>query len=98
MTPVQGGCDEDLSMRAEGETRVKGYGQSTRRKCLVCYLGGRGVVTPSGELIRGEEEGPGEAEIMSSHSDQFGLSGSGICWTPLCIEGKPSGSSSWKTI
>ena len=84
-------------MRAKGETRVKSYGQSTQRKCLVCYLGGRGVVTPSGELIR-EEEGPGEVEIMSSHSDQFGLSGSGVCWTPSCMEGNPSGSGSWKTI
>lgn len=63
MTPVQGGYDEGLSMRAEGETRVKSCGQSPRRRCLVCYPGGGGVITPSGELIRGEEEGPGEAEI-----------------------------------
>lgn len=71
---------------SRGGTRVKSSGRSTRRKCLVCYLGGGGVITPSGELIRGEEEGPGEAETMSSHSDQFGLSSLGICWTPLCID------------
>lgn len=23
---------------------------------------------------------------MSSHADQFGLLGSGVCWTPSCID------------
>ena len=73
-------------MRAEGGPGSRALGGEHKGSawCVIWEVGG--VIIPSGELIQGEEEGPGEAETVSSHSDQFGLSSLGIWWTPLCID------------
>ena len=72
-------------MRAEGGDQSQELWAESTKEVPGVLSGRWGSDNPIWRADSRRRGGSRRGRDMSSHADQFGLSGSGVCWTPSCI-------------